>query len=74
MMSVQCCMLLQKTVEYKLGVKLKKKWKPEKKKKKKKTRWKINTEKEIETMRGEMSILNEIKRNKDPDTRKTGRL
>ena len=73
MMSVQCCMLLQKTVEYKLGVKLKKKWKPEKKKQKK-TRWKINTEKEIETMRGEMSILNEIKRNKDPDTRKTGRL
>ena len=35
MMSVQCCMLLQKTVEYKLGVKLKKKWKPEKKNKKK---------------------------------------
>ena len=33
MISVQCCMLLQKTVEYKLGVKLKKKWKPEKKKK-----------------------------------------
>ena len=73
MMSVQCCMLLQKTVEYKLVVKLKKKWKPEKKNTKK-TRWKINTEKEIETMRGEMSILNEIKRNKDPDTRKTGRL
>ena len=35
MMSVQCCMLLQKTVEYKLGVKLKKKWKPEKKTQKK---------------------------------------
>ena len=72
MISVQCCMLLQKTVEYKLGVKLKKKWKPEEKKKK--SRWKINTEKEIETMRGEMSIVNDIKRNKDPDTRKARKV
>ena len=42
-----------KTVESKLGVKLKKKRKPDKNKKPK---WKINIEKEIETMRGEMSI------------------
>ena len=42
-----------KTVESKLGVKPKKKRKPDKNKKPK---WKINIEKEIETMRGEMSI------------------
>ena len=56
-----------KTVESKLGVKPKKKRKPDKNKKPK---WKINIEKEIETMRGEMSILSEIERNKDPKTRK----
>ena len=48
-----------KTGESKLGVKPKKK-KPDKNKK---TKWKINIETEIETMRGEMSILSEIERN-----------
>ena len=43
-----------KTVESKLRVKTKKKRKPDKNKKPK---WRINIEKEIETMRGEMSIL-----------------
>ena len=38
--------------------------------KNKKLKWKINIEKEIEMMKGEMSILSEIKRNKDPETRK----
>ena len=56
-----------KAVESELGVKPKKKRKPYKNKK---TKWKINIEKEIETMRGEMSILNEIERNKDPKARK----
>ena len=56
-----------KTVESKFGVKPKKKIKPDKNEK---TKWKINIEKEIETMRGEMSILSEIERNKDPKTRK----
>ena len=56
-----------KTVESKLGVKPKKKRKPDKNKKPK---WKINIEKEIETMRGEMSILSGTERNKDPKTRK----
>ena len=56
-----------KTVESKLGVKPKKKRKPDKNKKPK---WKINIEKEIETMRGEMSILGGTERNKDPKARK----
>ena len=56
-----------KTVEHKLGVKPKKKIKHGKNKKPK---WKINIGKEIETMRGEMSVLSEIERNKDPKTRK----
>ena len=47
MMLIQCCMLVQKQLE------LKQKRKPDKNKKPK---WKINIEKEIETMRGEMSI------------------
>ena len=55
-----------KTVESKLGVKSNKERKPDKNKKPK---WKINIEKEIETMRGEMSTLSEIERNKDPQTR-----
>ena len=54
-----------KVVESKLGIKPKKKRKPGKNKKPK---WKINIGKEIETMRGEMSILSEIERNKDPKT------
>ena len=56
-----------KTAESELGVKPKKKIKPGKNKKPKS---KINIEKEIETMRGEISILSEIERNKDPKTRK----
>ena len=56
-----------KTVASKLGVKPKKKTKPDKNKKPK---LKINIEKEIKTMRGEMLILSEIDRNKDPKTRK----
>ena len=57
-----------KTVESKLGVKPKKKRKPNKNKKPK---WKINIVKKIETMRGEMSILSEIERNKDPKNQKS---
>ena len=52
-----------KTVESKLGFKLKKKRKPDKNKKPK---WRINIVKEIETMRGEMLLLSKIERNKDP--------
>ena len=55
-----------KTVESKLWVKPEKKTKPGKNKKPK---WKI-IEKKIETMRGEMPILNQIERNKDSRTRK----
>ena len=51
-----------KTVESKVGVKPKKKRKPDKNKK---PDWKNNIEKKIETMRGEMSILSKIERNKD---------
>ena len=36
-----------------------------------KPKWKINVEKEIETMRGEMSKLSEIERNKDLRTGKS---
>ena len=60
-----------KTIESKLVVKPKKKRKPDKNKKPK---WKINIEKEIETMRGEMSILSEIERNKDSKTRKATKV
>ena len=60
-----------KTVESKLGVKPKNKRKPDKNKKPK---WKINTEKEIETMRGEMLILSKIERNKIQKQEKPGRL
>ena len=56
-----------KSVESELGVKPKKKRIPDKNQK---TKWKINVEKDIETMRGEMSRLSEIERNKDPKTRK----
>ena len=56
-----------KTVQSKLGVKLKKIKKPDKNKK---TKWKTNIEKELGTMRGEMPILSEIERNIDPKTRK----
>ena len=60
-----------KTVESKFRVKLKKKRKPDENKRPK---WKINTEKEIETMKGEMSILHKIERNKDPKTRKARKV
>ena len=59
------------TVESKLAVKPKKKRKPDKNKKPK---WKINIEKEIETIKGEMSILSEIERIKDPKTRKASKV
>ena len=60
-----------KIVQSKPGDKPKKKRKSDKNKKPK---WKINSEKEIETMRGEMSILSEIERNKDPKTRKARKV
>ena len=53
-----------KTVESKLGVKPKKKRKPDENKK----------SQEIETMRGEMSILSEIERIKIQKPEKPGRL
>ena len=56
-----------KTIVSKLGVKPKKRRKPDKNKNPKR---KINIEKEIETMKGEMSIFSEIARNKDPKTKK----
>ena len=40
----------------------------------KKSKWKVNIEKEIKTARGEMSILSEIERNKDPKTRKARKV
>ena len=55
-----------KTVESKFGVKPKKKRKPDKNKKPK---WNINIEKEIETMRGEMSILKYRSKNKKSQER-----
>ena len=60
-----------KTVESSLGVKLKKKIKPDKNNKPK---WKTNIKKEIETMRGEILMLSEIERNKDPNTRKARKV
>ena len=36
--------------------------------------WKTNIEKEIETVKGEMSILSEIERNEEPKQEKSGRL
>ena len=60
-----------KTVESSLGVKLKKKIKTDKNNKPK---WKTNIKKEIETMRGEILMLSEIERNKDPKTRKARKV
>ena len=40
----------------------------------KKTKWKINIEKKIETMSGEMLILSKIKRNKDSKRRKARKI
>ena len=58
---------MEKQLNLNLELNRKKKRKPDKNKK---PEWKNNIEKEIETMRGEMSILSEIERNKDPKTRK----
>ena len=61
-------MLVQKQLNLTLQLNQKKKRKPNKNKKPK---WKINIVKKIETMRGEMSILSEIERNKDPKNQKS---
>ena len=60
----------RKLVKYKYWVKPKKERKPDKKNQSAK----INIEKEIETMRGGMSILSEIEWNKDPKTRKARKV
>ena len=60
-----------KTVESKFGAKLKKTRKSDKSEKPK---WKINIEQEVDKMRGEMSILSEIERSKDPKTRKARKV
>ena len=64
-------MLVQKQLNLNLELKPKKKRKPDKNNKQK---WKINIEKEIEIVRGEMSILSEIERNKHPKTRKARKI
>ena len=59
MMLLPCCMLVQKQLNLKENlIKIKK------------PKWEVNIEKEIKTTRGEMSMLSEIERNKDPKTRK----
>ena len=63
MMLLPCCMLVQKQLNLKLNLK-------ENLIKIKKPKWEVNIEKEIKTTRGEMSMLSEIERNKDPKTRK----
>ena len=60
-----------KTVETNIGVKPKQKRKVTKHKKPK---WKVNIEKEVEMLRGEISILSEIERKNDPRTRKARKL
>ena len=60
-----------KTVESKPGVKTNKKRKPDKNKE---LKWKINIEKQIETMREKISILSEIEKNKYPKARKTRKV
>ena len=71
MMLIQCCMLVQKQLN--LNLELNRKIK-ENLTKIKNQSGKINIEKDIETMRGEMSILSEIERNKDPKTRKARKV
>ena len=66
MNDVNTMMCLWKTIESKLGIKPKKKRKPDKNKI---PQWKINIENEIETIRGELSILSGIERIKDTKTR-----
>ena len=58
-------------IESKFGVKLKKTRKSDKSEKPK---WKINIEQEVDKMRGEMSILSEIERSKDPKIRKARKV
>ena len=66
-------MLVQKQLN--LNLELNRKIKQQAKKdKNRKLKWKINIEKEIETIRGKMPILSEIERNKDPKTRKTSKV
>ena len=63
MMLLPCCMLVQKQLNLKLNLK-------ENLIKIKKPKGEVNIEKEIKTTRGEMSMLSEIERNRDPKTRK----
>ena len=63
MMLIKCCMFVQKQLN--LNLELNRKRKESLTKIKKKPKWKINIEKKIETMSGEMLILSEIERNKD---------
>ena len=58
-------------IESKFGVKLKKTRKSDKSEKPK---WKINIEQEVDKMRGEMLILSEIERSKDPKIRKARKV
>ena len=60
-----------KTIERKLGIKQKKKRKPNLNKK---PRWQTKIEKEIENMRSEISILTEIENGNNPKTRKSRKL
>ena len=70
-MLIQCCMLVEK--QFSLNLELNRKRK-ENLAKIKKANWKIDIENEIKTMRGEMSILSKIGKNKDPKTRKARKL
>ena len=67
MMLIQCCMLVQKQLNLNFELNQKRK---ENLVKTKKTRWKFIIEMEIKTMRGQVLILSETERNKDPKTRK----
>ena len=67
MMLIQCCMLVQKQ----LNLNFELNQREENLVKTKKTRWKFIIEMEIKTMRGQVLILSETERNKDPKTRKT---
>ena len=67
MMLLPCCMLVQKQLNLKLNLK-------ENLIKIKKPKWEVNIEKEIKTTRGEMSMLSEIERNRDPKQEKPGSL
>ena len=66
MMLIQCCMLVQKQLNLNFELNQKRKNLV----KIKKTRWKFIIEMEIKTMRGQVLILTETERNKDPKRRK----